>query len=153
VNSANDTRAAQVAARRLGLEIVIVSASSANEIESAFATAVEHRATALQSGADAFLTSRREQMAALGLRHALPTIATFRESVEAGILMSYGTVQGDTFREAGAYVGRILKGEKPADLPVMQPTRFELVVNLKTAKAIGLAIPETFLVRADAVIE
>jgi putative ABC transport system substrate-binding protein len=153
VNSANDIRAAQVAVRRLGLEIVIVSASTANEIESAFATAVEQRAAALQSGADAFLTSRREQMAALGLRHALPTIATFRDSVQAGMLMSYGAIQGDTFREAGAYVGRILKGEKPADLPVMQPTRFELVVNLKTAKAIGLSIPETFLVRADEVIE
>jgi putative ABC transport system substrate-binding protein len=153
VNSANDTRAAQVAARRLGLEIVIVSASSANEIESAFATAVEHRATALQSGADAFLTSRREQMAALGLRHALPTIATFRESVEAGMLMSYGTVQGDTFREAGAYVGRILKGDKPADLPVVQPTKFELVINIKTAKALRLDVPAKLLALTDEVIE
>ena len=153
MNSANDTRAAQVAARRLGLEIVIVSASSANEIESAFATAVEQRAAALQSGADAFLTSRREQMAALGLRHALPTIATFRESVEAGMLMSYGTIQGDTFREAGAYVGRILKGEKPADLPVQGPTKYETVINLKTAKALGLAVPPMLLARANEVIE
>jgi putative tryptophan/tyrosine transport system substrate-binding protein len=144
---------AQTGARHLGLEIIIVNASTTNEIETAFATAVQQRATALIVATDAYLTSRRDQIAALVVRHALPTIAGTRDSAVAGQLMSYGPNQADMYRQAGVYVGRILKGEKPADLPVVQPTRFELVVNLKTAKAIGLTIPETFLVRADEVIE
>jgi putative ABC transport system substrate-binding protein len=105
------------------------------------------------SAGDGYLTSRREQIVALELRHKLPVITGTRESITAGMLMGYGTNIPDSFRQAGVYVGRILKGDKPANLPVMQPTRFELLVNLKTAKAIGLTIPETFLVRADEVIE
>jgi putative tryptophan/tyrosine transport system substrate-binding protein len=153
VTSANDLQGAQVAARRLGLEVIVVNGGTESEIERALATAVQQRAAALFVSADGYFTSQRKQIAVLALRHALPTSFSQRVAVEAGALMSYGANQADMYRQAGVYVGRILKGEKPADLPVMQPTRFELVVNLKTAKAIGLTIPETFLVRADEVIE
>ena len=142
---------AQAAARRLGLDIIVVNASNATEIDAAFPTAVQQRAGALFFD-DAYLTSRREQIAALGLRHRLPTFGV-PQTVAAGTLMGYGASIPDSYRQAGIYVGRILKGEKPADLPVMQPTTFKLIVNVKTAKAIGLTIPETFLVRADEVIE
>jgi putative ABC transport system substrate-binding protein len=145
---------AQAAARRLGLEIVVVNAGTAGEIEAAFTSAVQQGAAALNISTDAYLTSRRDQIASLAVRHVLPTVAGgSRDSVAAGLLLSYGPNLPEMYRHAGIYVGRILKGEKPADLPVMQPTRFHLVVNLKTAKAIGLTIPETFLVRADEVIE
>ena len=152
-NPVNHIQSAQAAARLLGLEIIVVNGGSESEIDSAFATAVQQRAAALYVSTDAYLISRREQTAALGLRHSIPTISNSREAVAAGMLMSYGASILDSYRQAGVYVGRILKGDKPADLPVMQPTRFELIVNLKTAKAIGLTIPETFLVRADEVIE
>ena len=144
--------AAQMASHRLGLEFVVVEASTESETESAFAAAVRQRAAAVIF-MDAFFTARREQIAALGPRFGLPIIGGDRGAVAAGVLMNYGASVLDTYRQAGVYVGRILKGEKPADLPVMRPTKFELVVNLKTAKAIGLTIPETFLVRADEVIE
>ena len=149
----DDVQGAQTAARRLGLEIIAVNGGSEDEIGRAFATAAQQRASALQVGDDAFFDSRRAQIAALGLRHALPTIALTRRAVEAGSLMSYGSNQADVYRQAGIYVGRIIKGDKPADLPVIQPTKFELVINLKTAKALGLEIPPTVLARADEVIE
>jgi len=114
---------------------------------------VQQQAAALSIGTDAYLTSRSRQIAFFALRHALPTLGTTRENVAAGMLMSYGTNQVDSYRQAGVYVGRILKGEKPADLPVLQPTKFELLINGTTAKAIGLKIPEAFLLRADEVIE
>ena len=142
----------QTAARRLGLETIIINASSEREIDAAFATAVAQRADAITIH-DAYFESRRDQIAAQALRHALPVIGGQRTTVVAGGLMSYGASVADTYRQAGVYVGRILKGEKPADLPVIQPTKFELIINLKTAKALGLAIPEAFLLRADEVIE
>ena len=148
-----DTQGVQAAARGLGLDLVIVSASAQNEIESAIAAAVQQQATALLVGSDAIFVSNRSQIAALALQQLIPAISSEREGAAAGDLMSYGTNFVDTYRQAGIYAGRILKGEKPADLPVVQPTKFELVVNLKTAKALGLTIPETFLLRADQVIE
>ena len=129
--------------RRLGLEMVVVKAGSESEIESAVVAAVQQQANALSIGNDAYLSSRSRQIAFFALRHALPTMSESREGVAAGLLMSYGPNQAESFRQAGLYVGRILKGEKPADLPVMQPTKFELFINLKTAKALGLTIPQS----------
>jgi putative ABC transport system substrate-binding protein len=143
----------EAAIHRLGLEMIIVKAGSGDEIESAVLSAVQQRAGALSIGNDAYLSSRSRQIAAFVLRHALPTMSESREGVVAGLLMSYGPNQADTFRQAGIYVGRILKGEKATDLPVMQPTNFELYVNRTTARAIGLKISDSFLVRADEVIE
>jgi putative ABC transport system substrate-binding protein len=151
--SQNDAVSAQAAARRLRLEIIVLSGGTESEIETAFVTAAQQRIAAVQVSTDAFLGSRSKQIATLALRHSLPTIYSTREAVMAGQLMSYGSNQVDEYRQAGTYVGRILKGERPADLPVVQPTKFELVVNLKTAKAHGLTIPESFLLRADEVIE
>ena len=139
------------AAPRLGLEIIVISASTEPEIEKAFASAVERHAAALVFN-DAYFAGRIAQIAALGLRYALPVVAPVGAST-AGMLLSHGASIPDRYRQAGGYVGRILKGEKPAELPVLQPTKFQLVVNLKTAKALGLTIPKSFLVRADEVIE
>ena len=149
----DDIQRAQAAARSLGLEMTVLKGGDEDEIGRAFASAVQQGASALQVGDDAFLDSRRAQIAALGLRHALPTIVLTRRAVAAGSLMTYGPNQVDVYRQAGIYVGRILKGEKPADLPVLQPTKFELVINLTTAKALGLTIPPMLLGRADEVIE
>jgi putative tryptophan/tyrosine transport system substrate-binding protein len=143
----------EAAVKRLGLEISVIKASSESEVESAVATAVQQQANAMSIGADAYLNSRSRQISSFALRHALPTLSESRESVANGLLMSYGPSQVDAFRQAGLYVGHILKGQKPADLPVLQPTKLELVINLTTAKAIGLKIPESFLARADEVIE
>jgi putative ABC transport system substrate-binding protein len=140
---------AQAAASQYGMEITDVRASNEREIDEAFSTAVQQHASAVILN-DAYLTSRREQIGSLGLRYMVPVIATEQA---AGVLMSYGANIPETYRQAGVYVGRILKGEKPADLPILQPTKFRLIVNLKTAKALGLKISESFLVRADEVIE
>ena len=143
----------EAAVRRLGLEMVVIKAGTESEIDSAVVAAVQQNANALSMGNDAYLGSRSRKIAFFALRHGLATMSDARDTVVAGLLMSYGPNQVDSFRQAGIYVGRIVKGEKPADLPVLQPTKFELVINLTTAKAIGLKIPESFLLRADEVIE
>ena len=146
-------RGAQTVAGRLGLEIIFLNAATQNEIDSAFAAAAAQGAAGLLAN-DAYFESHRDQIAALGLRYKLPTTTGgTRQSVAAGVLMSYGASPAEFYRQAGVYVGRILKGERPADLPVVQPTKFDLIINLKTAKAIGLTIPESILLRADEVIE
>ena len=141
------------ALHRLGLEILVVKAGSESGIESAFATAVRQKANVMHIGADAYLSSRSPQVSSLALRYALPTSSESREGVAAGLLMSYGQSHADVFRQLGLYVGRILKGARPAELPVLQPTTFELVINLKTAKALGLTIPQSVLTRADEIIQ
>ena len=143
----------QVAARRLGLEIVVLKAATDGDIESSVATAVQQRAAALSIGADAYLLSRSRQIAFFALSHRLPTMGDTREEVSAGILMTYGPNLVDIFRQAGVYVGRILKGDRPASLPVVQPTKFELLINMTTAKAIGLQVPYKLLALADEEIE
>jgi putative ABC transport system substrate-binding protein len=149
----DNIKQSEAAVRRLGLEMVVVKAGSENEIESAIIATIQQQANALSIGNDAYLSSRSRQIASFALRHSLPTMSESRDGVAAGLLMSYGPNQADSYRQAGLYVGRILKGTKPADLPVMQPTKFELFVNLTTAKALGLTISESFLLRADEVIE
>jgi len=153
VNAKPDTADMQTAARAAGHELLIVEATTDHELHSAFASLVSRRVSVLILGADAYFNHRRSLIASLAARHAIPTIYEFRESVAAGGLMSYGASLADYYTKAGVYTGRILRGAKPADLPVMQPTRFELVINLKTAKALGLEVPPTLLVRADEVIE
>ena len=143
----------QGSARSLGLRLEIVRVRAESELEGAFATLARQGVGALLVGVDQSMHGWAEQMAVLALRHALPTIFGDRVYVVAGGLMSYDSSLTDSYRQVGVYVGRILKGEKPADLPVMQPTRFEFVLNLKTAKALGLEIPPTLLARADEVIE
>ena len=148
-----ETQGVEEAARRLGKEIIVVDAGTENELEGAFAAAVQRGAAAFLVESDPIFVSARLRIAALALRHSLPLISNDRQIVAAGGLMSYGTSIVDTFRQAGTYVGRILKGEKTADMPVMQPTKFEFVINLKTAKALGIDVPPTLLARADEVIE
>ena len=143
----------QVAARRLGLQLHVLNASTEREIDTAFATLVQLRAGGLVIVPDTFFSSRTEQLAALALRHRAPAIYQFPEFTAAGGLMSYGSNFRDMLRLSGLYTGRVLKGEKPADLPVQQTTKVDLIINLKTARALGLTMPTALLVRADEVIE
>ncbi|HEV2548540.1 MAG TPA: ABC transporter substrate-binding protein [Stellaceae bacterium] len=147
------SRDAQAAAGALGLQLHVVQASTQRDFDPVFTTLVQLRAGTLVIGGDTFLGSRREQIAALALRHLVPAIEPSREFPAAGGLLGYGPSIKDAWRLAGVYVGRILKGEKPADMPVQQVTKVELVINLKTAKALGLEVPATLLARADEVIE
>jgi putative ABC transport system substrate-binding protein len=147
------TRDVLTAASVAGLKVQILKASTDREIDAAFVSLVQARTGALLVGADVFFVNRIEQLIALAARHAIPTMYSVREFVVAGGLISYGTSLIEEYRQVGLYTGRILKGEKPADLPVIQATKFELVINLKTAKALGLQIPDRLLAIADEVIE
>jgi putative ABC transport system substrate-binding protein len=149
----SDASSVQAAADALGSKLLLLKASTESEIEAAFVAAVQQGVAAFYVNADPFLSSRREQIVALAARHALPTIYAWREFAVAGGLMSYGTSLSDAVRLAGVYVGRILKGAKVADLPVQQAVKVELVLNLKTAKVLGITFPLSLLTRADEVIE
>jgi putative tryptophan/tyrosine transport system substrate-binding protein len=146
-------RDVQEAAREKGVQLHILQAGSEGEIDTAFDSLVQLQAGALVVGADPFFNTRREQLVALTARHAVPAIDQVREFVAAGGLISYGASISGVYHQAGSYVGRVLAGANPTDLPVQQPTTFELVVNLKTAKALGLTVPPSILARADEVIE
>jgi putative ABC transport system substrate-binding protein len=158
INS-NDTtteawiRDIQAAARAVGQQLLILTAATESQIETAFATLADQHAGALVVGVSSFYNTHRDKLIALAARHAVPTIYFRREFAAAGGLMSYGTSAAETYRQLGSYTGRILKGEKPADLPVVQSTRFELVINLKTARTLSLTIPPGLMAIADDVIE
>jgi putative ABC transport system substrate-binding protein len=152
-DSEAQSKALQAAARAIGQQIMVVEAGSDGEIDAAFTALAERRVGALVVAADQFFTGRREQLLALTARYAMPAIYELREYVVAGGLMSYGTSLPEGYYQNGVYVGRILKGAKPADLPIVQSTKFELVINLKTAKSLGLDVPDKLLALADEVIE
>jgi putative ABC transport system substrate-binding protein len=147
------TRDAEDAARAKGVQLHVVKAASENEIDAAFAALARRRSGALLVGTDPFLDSRIDQLVSLAASHAVPAIYSFRDATAAGGLISYGPSFATAYKEMGVYVGKLLKGAKPSDLPVEQPTKLELVINLKTAKALGLAVPQSILQRADEIIE
>jgi ABC-type uncharacterized transport system substrate-binding protein len=151
--SADVVKDAQEAASQIGIRLLLLNAPTESEFEPAFATFVRESARGVMVGADPFFNSRRDQLVALAARYAVPAIYEWREFAAAGGLMSYGTRLSDAYHQVGVYSGRILKGDKPGDLPVVQASRFEFVINLKTAKALGLKVPPTLPVHADEVIE
>jgi putative tryptophan/tyrosine transport system substrate-binding protein len=154
INSANITDMQETeAVTRAGLQVLTIKAQTESDFEPAFAEAAQRGVEALLVSADPLFNTRRAQLVALAARHSLPAAYPFREYVEAGGLMSYGTSLTGTYRQVGQYVSRVLKGDKPADLPVQNPTKFELVINTTTAKSLGLTIPETLLATADEVIQ
>jgi len=159
VNPANralaeaDTKEARETARSLGLDLLVLNASSPSEIDAAFATLVREQVGALLTNSESYFMIRRDQLAALAARHAVPTMYAFRENAVAGGLMSYGSNFLHATRRLGLYTGRVLNGEKPADLPVQQATDIELIINQKTAKALGITVPQALISRADEVIE
>ena len=152
-SAATQTLAMRQAARSLGLNLLVVTAGTERDIDTAFATLVRERAGALAVAASGFFFFHREQLVALAAHHGMPVVYPWRDAAAAGGLMSYGASPFDAYRQAGIYAGRILKGEKPADLPVQAPTKYVTVLNLKTAQALGIDVPATVLARADEVIE
>jgi putative tryptophan/tyrosine transport system substrate-binding protein len=152
-NATGDAHNGELAAQALGLLLIVLKVARQSEIEPAFGALAEKGAGGLVVNTDAFLSSQRQQIAALSARYRIPSISSFRVFVDAGGLISYGPDVADSFRQAGIYAGRVLKGEKPSEMPVMQPTKFELAINLKTAKALGLTVPSSLLAIADEVIE